>query len=271
MKNSKYFLFIGMCVFILNSLTGQSELRKVDNKAFKPGEKLTFRVYYDAWLTGKVTAGIGITEVKNTEKTFNGRKVYHIDTEGKSKGLFNMFYKVHDEFDSYVDKEFLAPHLFIRRTREGGYTKFDEYNFNHEKEKVVTRSASMYVPAYTQDFISVVFFARTVRSDTLKTGDVIYINYFLNDSVYNSAIIFEGKEIIETGLGKIRCLRLKPMVAVGDVFTEKYPMTLWVSDDKNHVPIMAQSAIYVGNIKMELMEYEGLAHPFSALIEGKKR
>jgi hypothetical protein len=270
MKNSKYFLLIIICVFNLNSLTGQTKWRKVENHAFKPGEKLTFRLYYDAWLTGKVTAGIGITEVKNTEKTFKGRKVYHIDTEGKSKGLFNMFFKVHDEFDSYVDKEFLAPHLFIRRTREGGYQKFDEYNFNHEKEYVVTRSATKKIPAYTQDFISVVFFARTIRSDTLKVGDVIYINYFLNDSVYNAAVIFEGKEIIETGLGKIRCIRLKPMVAVGDVFTEKYPMTLWVSDDKNHVPVMAISAIYVGNIKMELMEFEGLAHPFSALIERKK-
>ncbi|MFU8843751.1 MAG: DUF3108 domain-containing protein [Bacteroidales bacterium] len=271
MMYSIYFLLISFTLFNLNTLTGQTDWRKVENSAFRVGEKLTFRVYYDAWLTGKVTAGIGITEVKETKRTFGGRQVYHIDTEGMSKGLFNLFFKVHDEFDSFVDKEFMAPHHFIRKTREGGYRKFDEYNFNHAKDYVVTRSDSLSIPKYTQDFISVVFYARTINSDTLKPGDIIYVNFFLNDSVYNSAIIFEGRETIETSLGKIRCLRLKPMVAVGEVFTEKYPMTLWVSDDKNHVPVLAQSAVYVGNIKMELTEYEGLANPFTALTERKKR
>jgi hypothetical protein len=271
MKNKIYFLLPLLSVLTVVEITAQHQWRNVENNAFRAGERLTFRVYYDAWLTGKVTAGIGTAEVKETSRTFGGRKVYHIQTEGKSKGLFHLFYKVHDEFDSFVDKESLVPHHFIRKTREGGYRKFDEYNFNHEKDYVVTRSDSMRIPKYTHDFVSVVYFARTLKTDTLKPGDIIFVNFFLDDSVYNSAIIFEGREIIETGLGKIRCLRLKPMVAVGEVFTERYPMTLWVSDDKNHVPVLAQSAVYVGNIKMELMEYEGLANPFSSMIEKKRR
>ena len=113
-----FLLFIFLTCFSgISKLYSQNEFRKINNEAFKPGERLQWRFYYDAWLTGKITAGIGITEVKETEKTFNGRHVWHIDSEGKSKGLFNWFYKVRDEFDSFVDKEFLAPHYFIRRTR----------------------------------------------------------------------------------------------------------------------------------------------------------
>ena len=43
-------------------------------------------------------------------------------------------------------------------------------------------------------------------------------------------------------------------------------MTLWVTDDKNHVPVLAKSAIIVGNLKAELMEYEGLASPLTSFL-----
>jgi len=47
-------------------------------------------------------------------------------------------------------------------------------------------------------------------------------------------------------------------------------MTLWITDDKNHVPILAKSKIIVGNLKAELMEYEGLKNEFSSLIEKRE-
>lgn len=257
------FLFIGMT---FRGMT-QEPVPEPVNTPFKPGEVLKFRFYYDAWLTGKVTAGIGIAEVKAPDKKFSGRPVYHYDTEGSSKGLFRLFYKVYDQFDSYVDRETLAPYLLIRRTREGGYEKDDEYHFNHDRNYVVTRTDSMDIPPFTQDFVSAVYYARTFRTDTLDIGDRLYVDFFLDDSVYTSAIIYEGKEIVDIKLGKFRCLRFKPMMAVGEVFTERYPMTLWISDDKNHVPVLAKSAVYVGNLKMELMEYENLANPLTSVIE----
>ena len=269
-RRQKYIcrIFVLILFYIcVNPTIAQIEWRNVDNRAFKPGERIQFRFYYDAWLTGKVTAGIGIAEVKESDKTFYDRPVYHIDAEGFSKGLFHFFYKVHDEFDSYLDKEFLAPHYFVRQTREGGYQKFDKYNFNHEKEYVVTLTDSMAMPRYTQDFISAMYYTRIFEDDTLKPGDIFYVNFFIDDSVYNSAVIFEGREIIEIKIGKFKCLRLKPMMAVGEVFKEKYPMILWVTDDDNHLPVLGKSAIIVGNIKMELMEYQGLANELSSLLE----
>lgn len=258
-------------VFILTGNPVQwlfsQEWRKIDNNAFVVGEKLQYRFYYDAWLTGKVTAGTGMIEVKDADITFNGREAYHIDAEGLSKGMFNWFYPVHDQFDSYIDKHFLAPHYFIRRTREGGYKKDDEYRFDHVNRTVTTRKKTNTIPPYTQDFISAVYFARTFETDTLEIGDVLPVNFFIDDSVYNSAIVYEGKEIIHVDLGKFRCLRFKPGMATGEVFSNKYPMTLWVSDDKNHLPILAVSAIIVGNVKAELMSYEGLASPLTSLLE----
>ncbi len=271
MKHSNYFLSIfitGLFIlFIITSCFAQDTWRVIDNEAFKTGERLQYRFYYDAWLTGKITAGIGTLEVKDSEEKFNGRNAWHFDTEGQSKGLFNWFYKVNDKFDSYVDKEFLAPYYFVRRTHEGGYKKNDEYRFNQQKDYVVTRTDSVQIPKYTQDFISAIYYARTFNSDTLKVGDILPVNFFLDDSVYLSAIVFEGREDIKIELGKFHCLRFKPGMATGEVFSDKYPMNLWVTDDKNHIPILAKSAVIVGNVKAELMDYSGLANPLTSLIE----
>lgn len=262
------FIFLTLVlVGTFNPVRSQESWRQIKNEAFEPGEKLEYRFYYDAILTGKVTAGTGVMEVKNTNRKFNGREVYHIDTEGQSKGMFNWFFKVHDQFDSYMDKESIAPHYFERRTREGGYKKDDEYHFDHLNMTVTTRKQTKPVPRYTQDFISAVYFARTFNTDTLKTGDMLPVNFFLDDSVYTSAIIYEGKEIVSIELGKFRCLKFKPGMATGEVFSNKYPMTLWITDDKNHLPVLAVSAVIVGNVKAELIEYEGLANPPASMIE----
>jgi hypothetical protein len=266
-RGSVFLLVIFMFSGFSGTLFGQNQWRQINNEAFKSGEKLEYKFYYDAWLTGKVTAGTGVMEVKETEKKFNERMVYHIDTEGQSKGMFNWFFKVHDEFDSFMDKDFIAPHYFIRKTREGGYKKDDEYIFDHVNKTVTTRKKTNSIPKYTQDFISALYFARTFQSDTLEAGDMLPINFFIDDSVYNSAIVYEGKEIINIELGKFRCLRFKPGMATGEVFSNKYPMTLWVTDDKNHIPVLAVSAVIIGNVKAELMKYEGLASPLTSLLE----
>ncbi len=265
MKKIVFLIVLIFNIFILS--VAQESMKIVNNEAYKAGEKLQFRFYYDAWLTGKVTAGLGVLEVKETDQEFYGREVYHIEAKGWSKGLFNWFFKVDDQFDSYIDKKFLAPHFFVRRTREGGYEKDDEYDFNQSENYVVTRTDSMAVPPYIQDFISAVYYARILDFSELKIGDHIPINFFIDDSVYTSVIKYEGKENIKIELGVFRCLRFKPMMATGEVFAEKYPMTLWVTDDKNHIPVLAKSAVIVGNLKGELMKFEGLANPLTSKLE----
>lgn len=260
------FLIISLAIiFSIPNLHAQdSTFRKVDNEAFTSGEFLKWRFFYDSWLAG-ITAGYGEVKVKDT--VYNGRDVFHLDAKGYTIGMFTMFYKVRDNFQSYMDKEMLAPYLFKRRTREGSYRKNDEYRFNQAENYVLTRSDSIATPEYVQDFISAVYYARTFSADTLKPGDAIPVEFFIDDSVYNSAMVYEGKEIVEIKLGKFRCLRFKPGMATGEVFSNKYPVTLWVTDDKNHVPVLVNAAIIVGSIKAELKEYEGLLNEMTSLIE----
>ena len=64
MKKSISFIVVAFIGFALQAQT----LRTVNNTAFKRGESLRYKVYYDAILTGKVNAGEAELDVKNEDK-----------------------------------------------------------------------------------------------------------------------------------------------------------------------------------------------------------
>jgi hypothetical protein len=39
-------------------------------------------------------------------------------------------------------------------------------------------------------------------------------------------------------------------------------MVVWLSDDENHIPIRAKAEILFGSLKVDLLAYKGIMHPF---------
>ena len=44
-------------------------------------------------------------------------------------------------------------------------------------------------------------------------------------------------------------------------------MTVWVSDDANHLPLRIESPIVVGNVKADMMGYRNLRYPLTSMIK----
>ena len=44
-------------------------------------------------------------------------------------------------------------------------------------------------------------------------------------------------------------------------------MTIWVTDDDNHIPVRIQTPIIVGTIKVDMVGFENLRYPLSSLLE----
>jgi hypothetical protein len=47
------------------------------------------------------------------------------------------------------------------------------------------------------------------------------------------------------------------------VFKQEEDLTVWISDDANHVPVRAQADILVGSIKMDLTAVKNLSSPLA--------
>ena len=79
----------------------------IDEKAFLPGEKLQYQLYYN-W--GFVWIQAGTAEFKVCLTTCHKKPAYQLMVSGRTQKSFDSFYKVRDTIISYVDTEnFVTP------------------------------------------------------------------------------------------------------------------------------------------------------------------
>lgn len=263
-RNFAFFILTLSLLFPF-SVLGQ-QLRKIENTAFQRGEKITFRVLYNSFLTGNVVAGEASLEIKPNNEVIAGRSIYSVVGLGRSRGAFNYFFRVVNRYETYIDEESVAPHMFLRRISEGRYKLSQNVIFDQHQNIAISNTATVNTVPYVQDIISAFYFLRTYNFDNANIGDTYQVQFFLDDEVFTTQVIFEGRDTITTRMGTFKTLRFKPEVLTGNVFSQPYPMTLWISDDKNKIPILAQSGITVGSVKMELTQANGLRNPFSSKI-----
>jgi len=236
----------------------KDELRKVSNKAFKRGEVLKYRVHY-----GLINAGEAIISVENEVKQIGGRNTYHVVGKGYSRGTFDWFFKVRDRYESYIDEEAMAPWVFIRQCDEGGFKINQKQVYDHKGGRVNSDGKMMTVPVYVQDMISAFYYARNMDFSKAKVGDIFEFPCFVDNEIWPMKIKYVGKETIKSDVGKVACLKFRPVVQKGRIFKKEEDLSVWISDDPNHIPIRAEAEILVGSIKMDLTSYSGLANPLS--------
>jgi hypothetical protein len=234
-------------------------LRRLDHNAFRPGERLRYVVHY-----GWINAGEAVVELKESDRTIQGRKLWHAVGLGRSLGAFNTFYRVEDHYETFFDAEGVFPWVFIRRVDEGGYKFSQDYLYKQHRREVSTqRNQTHKVPGSVQDMLSAFYYARTFDFSTAKPGDIYTIDCFLDDELWPLRMRYMGKETIKLRSGRYRCLKFQPVVQEGRIFKGNDDLNVWITDDANHIPVLAQAKVLVGSIKMELADYQGLANPIA--------
>lgn len=242
-----------------DSIVKELPIRK--NEAFKRGEVLEFRMHY-----GIIDAGVASLSVTEEAMQIGGRRTFHVIGLGKSKGAFDWFFKVRDRYETYIDEQAIVPWLFVRRVKEGGYTCEQDYIFNHFNQKVNVGENKMYdIEPNMQDMVSAFYHARTMDLSGAKPGDIYSINAFVDKEVFPVKIKFIAREVVTTDLGTFKCLKFRPIIQQGRIFKHEEDLNIWITDDKNHIPIKGQADVLVGSIKMELTKYSGLANPISKI------
>lgn len=253
-------LLVIVVVFLSFKSFGQ-ELPFVKEPVFKPGEVLTYKLKY-----GFITAAEGTLKVLQTDLKFDGKPTLRLSVDGQTSGTFDVFYKIRDHYDSYIDVNNLKPYFYQENIREGSYRRQDKARFSQAEKKVVATKGTFSTPTMqTFDLVSSYYFARSLDISKMKIGDFVKLNYFLGDEISQLEIQYLGREVIKTKLGKIRCLKFSPSIKPGRIFRKDSRLYLWVSDDGNRVPLKAQVEILVGSVIMEIKSADGLQHPLEII------
>jgi len=232
-------------------------LRSINHNAFVAGEQLEYRIHY-----GVINAGTAKLEVKPLNKKIAGREVYHIVGSGKSKGAFDWFFKVRDRYETYLDVDGVFPWMFVRDINEGGYKKQQTYKFAQKTHKVDNGKGQTFeIPSGAQDMLSSFYYARSIDFTNAKKNEIFTIWSFVDDEVWPLKIRFLGKDEIKVSGDKYRAMKFCPVVQEGRLFENEEDVTVWISDDENKIPLLAQGKVLFGSIKMELTKAQGLANP----------
>jgi hypothetical protein len=106
------------------------------------------------------------------------------------------------------------------------------------------------------------FLARTYDLGSAREGQIFTVPTIVDGEMYDLKIKFKGREMIKSTWGKIRCLKFVPVLQKGRIFKKEEDMVVWLSDDENHIPIRAKAEILFGSLKVDLLAYKGIMHPF---------
>jgi hypothetical protein len=176
---------------------------------------------------------------------------------------------VRDKYETFLDTATLQPLKFLRNVDEGGYKKYENITFNRSANTAVTTEGVFKVPDCVQDVLSSIYYARNIDFSKYKTDDKIPFKLFLDNQVYDMYIRYMGKETVKTKYGKFKAIKFRPLLIKGTIFSGGEKMTVWVSDDENHIPLRIESPIVVGKIKVDMMSNKNLRHPQTSLIKLK--
>jgi len=233
------------------------------SSSFRQGEFLKFKIHY-----GLLNAGFTSVEVKETDE----ENILHAVGKGWTTGMVGAFFSVEDTYETYFDKNTVRPKHFIRKINEGGYTKDKEifFDFKKHKARVINHKretdSTYFIQNDVQDMLSSFYYLRTIDFDGLKENDSVDVNMFFDERQNNIRVLVMGRDRLKTKFGEIDCIKIRPLVLEGRVFKDEENVTLWISDDRNKIPVRIKASILVGSVKADLIEARGLAHPFALKI-----
>jgi hypothetical protein len=229
--------------------------------AFRAGEKLEYRIHY-----GPVNAGKASLEITEGQK-INGKPTFNMIGLGWTTGMTDWFFRVRDRYETRVYKDNLLPAKFLRDVDEGGYIIKQYVDFdrlaNTATDTYPKPAKRFQVPQDVHDMMSAFYFARSLQTENLNPGDHIPIKIFLDNEVFETRLKFVKREVVHSDIGKIPCLVMVPLLQTDRVFREKEGMTIYVSADKNKIPIRIQTDLRVGSIRVDITQYKNLKYPLA--------
>jgi hypothetical protein len=240
---------------------------------FKSGERLYYKVAYNwhfVWIeAGKV-------EFSVDSMKYGENSAYNFKSFGRTLTSYDWIFKVRDRFESLADAQTLLPYWFKQNTREGSYRVDNKFNFDYKNRQVIVQTENSNSPNKKViipltdtlfDVQTAVYYARSLDFDQMNPGEKIPFNLIIDGKVYEIFGRYLGKEMVENYDGnKYRCHKFSVLLVEGTIFSGGEDLFIWVTDDRNKIPILVEAKILIGSVKAYFVEAEHLKFPMDALI-----
>lgn len=258
-------LILFFLIFLCGNASAQEHTKSVfKNEVFNLGEELTFKITLLGFNVGQM-----VTKVDKTHHKLLGKQCYKVDGLANTSDWISWVSKVNDTWTGYMDTTHFLTRASSRNIREGRYKKDEWVTYDQELKKasvqVVDKKTGKYkeakhydMPQNATDLVGGFMYLRFLDYDKAKKGDTLRINGFFEDAGYTLKIIYKGKDFVKTKVGKIPCHLLAPVMPNNSLFDGKNSISIWISDDKNKIPVKISAKMFIGHAGIELTNFKGL-------------
>jgi hypothetical protein len=224
-----------------------------EDMPFAPGEKLTFVLKWEM-----IPAGHAVMEVL-PESEIAGEKAFHFAMSVRTNSFADLFFKVRDKIDSYVDMSVSKSLFFKQKQREGRYHRDIEIVFDWRRfQSRYTSSGKPREPMVlypgTFDPLSILYY---FRSREVREGDTV--STMVTDGKKN--VIGEAhivrRELVKVPAGEFDTWLVEPdLKHLGGVFKKSRDalLQIWITTDERRIPVKVKSKVVVGSFFAELVE-----------------
>ncbi len=265
---------IGIFFLLSAAVTANANEIYLKNNVFKHGEIAKFNLYFN-W--GFIWIHAGDVDFSVQSKIMNGKTVYSLKVVGYTTKTFEKMYHIRDTFESIVDTAHIIPLHYKEVKREGKYYAKSNYMYNKKYDSTLVHTDfirrkrqwkdTLTIAHNVADLIATCYRVRNLDINRLKKNQTVPFPMLFDSEVYNLGLTYKGKENIELRNGKkYHAHKFSPKLITGDLFKKDEDMTIYVSDDDNHIPLLIEAKIKVGYIKAVLADAKNTKMPMKSII-----
>ena len=257
---------LSLLIFLF--LTFNIKAQENNKYPFVSGEHISYDVYYHL---GFIWLNAAQVSFSVNDTLYNGKKRFCFRSDGNSSSSYDWIFKVRDHFLSITNYEDLSPLLYIRNTKEGSHIVKNKYLFLHKKKKILafindsdTLSYKNTLPLTKdlRDVLTSTYFVRTIPFNILKIGQSFSVKTLMSDKIININVKYLSKEKIKHKNGKqYWCHKIETQTISGSVFGKNQKLYVWISADKNQIPLKISGGILVGSVEVFLNSVKNMAYP----------
>lgn len=222
------------------------------------GEKVYLDIHYMGLTVGKIMV------INKGKKMINDKEVWHLHARFKSAPFYSGIYELDDTVDTYVSTEnFLSVRysLIQRESKQDvdDLQLFDRdqlktFWFYHRKKNdgdVKDKKEEKPIPYFSIDPFSILFFYQGLP---LKNGDIYEIPIVNKGKILVLKSQVEGREKIETELGKKSAIRVHATTKYSGETLKSGELYFWFSDDNQRKLLKAQAKIKIGSVTADIVD-----------------
>jgi hypothetical protein len=229
-----------------------------ENTTIRGGEKLVFNASYSM---GGLMTQIAQVTMETADVKTSSSTLLHLKCTAVTFSKWDSYFKIRDLYESYVNPRNLKPVMHKRDVEEGAYKKQMKYIFSlkngtakitSSKPNKPSKESQVTIKPSTNDIVSLLYQLRTIDFNTTTIGSSKSFTLLFDENEIAVNIKLLGKEIVNSGpLGKKECYKLS-VSAKTDKLKGKDQNLIWLTTDKNRIPVLMKFNIPVGTGELTL-------------------